>query len=307
MALLSSGDGSTISYDESADSAAVSLTLTGATTSSAWGPYSAKVNLAANNTTTIIDASSNQADIAATDVTIAGISGPTLNSTPVVAVADTTATLAWTTASATTANKVKYGTTVSLGSQSTSGSPGNSGTTHSISLSSLTASTLYYYQVCFTNVSETCTTIDHFTTTAAEPSVNSVTRIDAVQTFATANGTFDSGWKWVFNITVPTTETKLQMKFGSFINGSSSITPISNVRYYSSQSSDVSGTGSAVTIDAISTYPATFMTLNSDLDSNTPGRQVQVSVDMKVPATDGSGNAPAGAYTTSYGVNTDTP
>ncbi|MEK7765286.1 MAG: Ig-like domain-containing protein, partial [bacterium] len=158
------------------------MTLSAITTSGAWGPYTAKVNLAANNTSTIVDASANPADIAASDVSISGIAGPSLNSTPVVTPSNLTATVAWTTVTSTTSNQIKYGTTVSLGSTSTAGTPGESTTTHSINLSSLTASTLYYYQVCFTDVSEYCTTIDHFTTTAttdvAAPTISSQTPTD---------------------------------------------------------------------------------------------------------------------------------
>jgi hypothetical protein len=50
----------------------------------------------------------------------------------------------------------------------------------------------------------------------ADSAVLGVTQISAVQTFATADNTFANGWKWVFDVTVPTNETVLNMKFADW-------------------------------------------------------------------------------------------
>lgn len=177
-------DGATTAYAAGSASNKVKMTLSAPTTSGVWGAV-AKLNLNADNTATITDTSAalNSADKNVADLTISGMVGPALNSEPVATATTTGAVISWTTNANTTANEVKYGTTVAVGSSSTAGTPGEGGTTHSINLSSLLANTLYYYQVCFTNVSQTCTTINHFTTAAASdetaPAGLAITTADA--------------------------------------------------------------------------------------------------------------------------------
>lgn len=68
------------------------------------------------------------------------------------------------------------------------------------------------------------------------------------------------------------------------------------MRVYSEQSSNASNSSSAITITTANVY-STALALTGDLDANTEGRQVRVTVDLKVPA----GTA-GGAYSTNYGV-----
>jgi len=127
-----------------------------------------------------------------------------------------------------------------------------------------------------------------------------VTRIDAVDTYATADGTYTNGWSWVYHITVPTNETQFKMKFSDFVSGANSIAVANNIRFYSAQSSANSDDSNAVTITSAGTY-SSVITLDADLEPTTPGRQIEVTVEMKVP-TGSSG----GSYSASYGVNSDT-
>lgn len=120
-----------------------------------------------------------------------------------------------------------------------------------------------------------------------------VTSIDAVKTSATANNNFTDGWKWIFNITVPNGEDKLQMKFADWANGSATIPAASNIRLYSAESINASTTGTAITVSAANTYSGE-LTLDP-----TKGQHVQVAVEIRVP----SGTA-SGSYSTSYGVQT---
>lgn len=120
-----------------------------------------------------------------------------------------------------------------------------------------------------------------------------VTSIDAVKTSATANNNFTDGWKWIFNITVPTGEDKLQMKFADWVNGSATIPAASNIRLYSAESINASTTGTAITVSAANTY-SDELTLDP-----TKGQHIQVAVEIRVP----SGTA-SGSYSTSYGVQT---
>ena len=127
-----------------------------------------------------------------------------------------------------------------------------------------------------------------------------VTDIDAVGTFATADDTYGNGWSWTFYITVPTDEPEFAMKFADFTSGGNTILAASNIRYYSAQSTEADTTGEAVTIAGANTYPGNI-TLDGDLDAGTAGRQIAVTVEMKVPV----GSA-GGSYSAQYGVSSDT-
>ena len=136
-----------------------------------------------------------------------------------------------------------------------------------------------------------------FTTVAEPDAVLAVTGIDAVDTFAIADNMFENGWSWTFHVTVPNTETLFAMKFADFVSGVNSIPAASNIRFYSAQSSDASTAGSAITITAADTYSTPDMTLATDLDAGTAGRQIDVTVEVRVPV-----STPGGSYSTSYGV-----
>jgi len=126
-----------------------------------------------------------------------------------------------------------------------------------------------------------------------------VTGIDAVDTFATDTDDFADGWSWVFHVTVPTDETEFAMKFSDFVSGANTIPAAANIRYYTAQSSEAEDDTEAVTIAGADTYPGNI-TLDSDLDAFTAGRQIEVTVEMKVPV----GSA-GGSYSASYGVNSE--
>jgi len=126
-----------------------------------------------------------------------------------------------------------------------------------------------------------------------------VTNIVAQNTYATAGGDFGSGWKWVFNVTVPANETILQFKLGDWIGASGgSFSTAGNVRIYSAQSLNAPTSDSAIVLNAGSAYgDGLNLNENSDLDSSASGRQIQVVVEVKVPA-----DANGGSYSTSYGI-----
>ncbi len=120
-----------------------------------------------------------------------------------------------------------------------------------------------------------------------------VTNITAVKTSAIANNTYADGWKWIFNVTVPTGEDKLQMKFADWTNGAQSIPAGSNMHFYSAQSLNATSSDSAVSIDSANTYGSELI-----LDP-TKGQQVQVAVEIKVPT-----GTQGGSFSTSYGIQT---
>ena len=133
-----------------------------------------------------------------------------------------------------------------------------------------------------------------------------VTRIDSIKSFATADGTFANGFAWILHATVPTSETALKLKFSDFLSGSNTIAA-TNIRYCSAQSNKNCASGAEEGTDYISvggagqSYDAiTAVTLASDLDAGTVGRQVQIRVEMKVP--DGTAG---GSYSGSYGIQSN--
>ena len=133
--------------------------------------------------------------------------------------------------------------------------------------------------------------------TGVESAILEVTSVSALNTYAIADNSFNHGWKWIFNVTVPTIETKFFMKFSDFVSGLNILPAGGNVRYYSAQSSNATSGDTAVNVSTADTYPESIMQLNGDTDAIKPGRQIQVTVETKIP----EGTA-GGSYSTGYGV-----
>lgn len=125
-----------------------------------------------------------------------------------------------------------------------------------------------------------------------------VTSIAPVDTQATADNSFADGWSYTFNITVPSNQTNLSMKFADWVNNNASSTiPAGNNMQISSAQAD--NAGAEVPITAANTYSTPALHLTGDLDPSTPGNQVQVIVQTKIPV-----NSVNGGYTTDYGIQT---
>ncbi|MFA5319038.1 MAG: hypothetical protein WC387_01580 [Candidatus Paceibacterota bacterium] len=120
-----------------------------------------------------------------------------------------------------------------------------------------------------------------------------VTSITAVKTSALANNSFTDGWQWLFNITVPSGEDNLQMKFLDWTNGALTIPTGGNMRFYSAQSLNATDANSAIAVNSANTYGDNLI-----LDP-TKGQQVQVMVEVKIPT-----GTTGGSYSTSYGIQT---
>jgi len=145
-----------------------------------------------------------------------------------------------------------------------------------------------------------------FGTVALGNGTLAVTSINSVETYAAVNGGWPDGssatadgWSWTFNITVPTTETSFAMKFANWISGSNTIAAATNIRFYTAQASANADADHAQTITVAGT-DSTAITLDSDLDATTAGRQIQVTVEARIPT-----GSSAGAYSTQYGVTSN--
>lgn len=124
--------------------------------------------------------------------------------------------------------------------------------------------------------------------------VLAVTSVDQTDGEAVADGTFQNGWVWTFNVTVPSDEDSLKVKFGDWTSGTSTIPTAGNVRVSSAQASS---TG-AITLTGTDYSQA--MAITGDLSTSTPGFQIQIKVEAKVPA--GTAN---GSYAASYGLKSE--
>jgi len=123
-----------------------------------------------------------------------------------------------------------------------------------------------------------------------------VDSIESIDTTATADGTFTNGWKYVFNITVPTHETHLAMKFEDWhmTVGTATIPSANNMRISSAQADNA---GATVLVVASNTYTTPDLNMVTDLDLAKDGIQVKVLVEVSIPA-----NTTNGSYATNYGV-----
>lgn len=123
--------------------------------------------------------------------------------------------------------------------------------------------------------------------------VLNVDSIEVVDSTATADNTFEGGWKYIFHITAPTNEPNLAMKFSDWLSGANIIPVANNMRVSSAQASNPG----PITLTAANTYSTPPFIMTGDLNAGTAGRQVQVVVEVKIPV----GSA-SGSYTTTYGV-----
>jgi hypothetical protein len=125
-----------------------------------------------------------------------------------------------------------------------------------------------------------------------------VLKIDSIETqkqSGIANDNFADGFKYLFNLTVPTNELLFSMKFGDWVSSTNGavIPAANNIRISSLQASSTA----PIIITASSTYAMPVMTLVTDLDPNMAGRQIKVLVETKIPV-----NTANGSYSTSYGA-----
>ncbi len=230
------------------------------------------------------------------------IGAPVISSIQAMNIGTSTATIWWTTDKSAT-SQVDYGTTSGYGKAEAS----STSAVHKVTLTELTPNTRYHFRVISTTNSKTATSGDNtFTTVVDNSTVKNVvvTNIAASSTMAMADGKFKDGWSWVFDVTVPTNETKLSLKFKDFktSDGVNVIPAGGNIRFYSPQSSDANSTSTAMTIDTTEAF-AGPIDLNTDMHPTIPGRQIQVMVEMKVP----TGSADGLSYSSEYAFKSEVP
>jgi hypothetical protein len=133
---------------------------------------------------------------------------------------------------------------------------------------------------------------------ASSTGVLAVTSIEPQNTNGVADNTFQNGFRYIFNITVPTNEVNFAMKFSDWMNtsaASATIPAASNIRISSAQASSTD----PVVVSAANTYTSPLLTIIGDLDPVAIGRQIKVLIETKIPI-----STLNGSYTTTYGIRT---
>lgn len=199
-------------------------------------------------------------------------------------------------------SQVEYGLTDAYGSITTLDTATT--TAHSVVITGLLSNQVYHFRVRSTDEAnnEAVSGDNTFATAFDDTAELHVTNITLAKSFALANDTFADGWRWVFDVTIPTIEQNMSMKFSDFVGLLGGTIPAANnVRIYSAESNNAADDTSAITITAADTYSnPLFMT--SDRSSTTPGRQVQIVVEAKVPV-----GTPADSYSSNYGIRSEAP
>lgn len=120
-----------------------------------------------------------------------------------------------------------------------------------------------------------------------------ITSVEALDTVGTANGTYEDGWSYRFNLTVPTNEENVAFRFSDWVSGDDELPVANNMRISSEQADN---DGATVTIAAENVYSANLRMVE-DKDPVMPGLQVSVLIEVRIPS--GTEN---GSYVTSYGI-----
>ncbi len=141
---------------------------------------------------------------------------------------------------------------------------------------------------------------------SAEVAALEVTHVEAVRATALPGTTFENGLSWVFDVTVPHNETILKLKLTDLSDGTNSIAVAGNARFNSLQSlASIHATQGQVPV-SITEAGVYSVAMNidplSDLAPQTEGRQIQLTVEVKIPE-----SSPAGSYAMTYGMLTQAP
>jgi len=172
----------------------------------------------------------------------------------------------------------------------------------------VTPSTTYYF-VAYTYANGTWSpgAVLQFTTAAAGTGniggtitgsgALAVDSIDAVDTSGTADNSYADGWSYVFHVTLPTNETNVAMQFSDWMSGANTMPVAGNMRISSAQADNG---GAPITVSAADTYTTPDLHMITDLDPATPGIQVDLNVEVKIPI--GSAND---SYTTNYALRSE--
>ena len=205
------------------------------------------------------------------------------------------AMISWNSTASSTAT-VSYGTSAAYGTNMMSIM--STSTAFSVTLVGLTEATLYHFVINSTLGSSTASSGDIVFTSGSSASTTplALTGITAVRTNATADGTFANGLSWVLHFIVPSIETFFKLRFNDFVNptASSTVAAAQNIRIFSPQSTNATSESNAI-ISTSTSYGSSLLFTSGDASPSTPGRQVDLTVQVAVPV-----GTPVGTYSTQF-------
>lgn len=123
--------------------------------------------------------------------------------------------------------------------------------------------------------------------------------LESVRPYAVADDSFEHGWKYVLHLSLPSNETLLKLKLTDFSDGIHTV-GADHMRIYSAQS-NMSDAANALVLTGPDTWSAP-LTLTSDLNESEAGRQVDVTVEVRVPV-----GTEGGSFGTTYAIQSDEP
>lgn len=128
-----------------------------------------------------------------------------------------------------------------------------------------------------------------------------VDKISAIKTAAISDNTYDKGFNWLIDVTIPDNETFVSMKFDDLKFGLSKIHVAKNLRYYSRQSKNATSSAEAMFIAEAGAYGENLEIEPAiDLDNTKPGIQVKIEVEIAVPK-----ESLAGSYSFAYSLKSE--
>lgn len=285
-----------VSFGTSASYSASSTLETSATTTHAATIAGLSASTTYHYSIAATDSAGNSTSTAdATFTTAAAPAAPVISNISVNAIGTSTATVSWQTDLASN-SKVHYGTSASYGS---SAFDATATTSHAVTLHGLAEATLYHFDVSSGNAVGTTTSADMQFVTSSTSSTTplSVTGVDSVKTNAIADNLYSDGWEWIVHFTVPDSENAFRIRFSDWGNIDHSFPTATNVRIFSPESSNASSEGTAIT--ETSNGYSNWLYLTGDSATSTPGRQIDLYVEVKIPF-----GVPNGSYTSTYTAQT---
>jgi hypothetical protein len=221
-------------------------------------------------------------------------SAPDITGLSVGTVSSTSAVVTYSTDVVPTTSQYRISTSAYAGTWSTlAGSPAN--------FTGLTANTLYYFQVRFTQNGQTVNSVPMSFRTAASATGIAITGISQIpHGTPVVGGDYTNGYHFRFNVTANNlTETGATFKLADWSNTATTLAVSGNAKMVISQdgvSDYATGSGSAVAVT--NAYGTAVNIASMDADTTTGGRQFSIDLFYKIPV------GAAGVYSTSYGILT---
>ena len=205
------------------------------------------------------------------DYTFTTSGPPAISNVQATGVTATSATITWTTDTASD-SKVDYGLTTSYGSQATSASQV---TSHSVTLTGLTAGTTYHFKCTSANAYGTGASTDHTFVTGSGPSISNVSSSGVTSSSATITWTTDQAASSTVNYGTTTSYGSQVTNSALVTSHSLTLTGLAPCTAYHFQCVSVNANGTATSSDyvfATGAAPSEIILDDGDTGTSTTGK-----------------------------------